>query len=251
MEMTTTAGNIKQQIQLFKKDLIRFMMSYKFASNEVNTKIDILKQEFEYIHDYNPIEHVKSRVKSPESIFNKIQRKGYELSLHSIKENIRDIAGIRITCSFISDIYEISNMLQKQKDIKVIECKDYIKNPKPNGYQSLHLIIQIPIFMSDRVDHVYVEIQIRTIAMDFWASLEHKIYYKYNKEVPQNIKDDLKDAAISASQLDKKMESIQKEMKKIKEQIDIEEAGKELVIDNDRFLIPKEFLKSAMQIIQK
>lgn len=200
-----------------KEELIRFIMSYKFALDEVNTKINILKQEFQYIHDYNPIEHVKSRVKSPESILSKLNRKGYDLSLSSIRENIRDIAGIRITCSFVSDIYVISNMLQKQKDIQVIECKDYIKNPKQNGYQSLHLIIKIPIFMSDREDEIFVEIQIRTIAMDFWASLEHKIYYKYNKEIPQSMKNELKEAAITALQLDQKMEKIHKEMKMIKE----------------------------------
>ncbi|WP_214484865.1 GTP pyrophosphokinase family protein [Bacillus sp. SM2101] len=175
------------QLGLLKKDLIRFMMSYKFALAEVSTKIDILKQEFQYIHDYNPIEHTNSRLKSPESILKKIERKGLDLSLTNIRENIMDIAGIRITCSFISDIYKIKDMLEQQKDITVIESKDYIKKPKSNGYQSLHLIIQIPIFMSDREDLVPVEIQIRTIAMDFWASLEHKIYYKYNKEIPQRM----------------------------------------------------------------
>ncbi|MBP2239647.1 putative GTP pyrophosphokinase [Cytobacillus eiseniae] len=235
------------QLKLFKTDLIRFMMSYKFALDEMNTKIDILKQEFQYIHDYNPIEHVKSRLKSPESILRKIERKGYELSLPSIRENIRDIAAIRITCSFISDIYEISQMLQNQKDITVIDCKDYIKNPKANGYQSLHLILQIPIFMSDRVDYINVEIQIRTIAMDFWASLEHKIYYKYNSEVPQSIKDDLLEAAMTATQLDKKMESIHNEMNKIKEQLNLEEDLNELSINNERFRLPADFLLPIMK----
>lgn len=144
-------------------------------------------------------------------------RKGYPFSLSSIKENIKDIAGIRITCSFISDIYEISNMLQQQKDITLLACKDYISNPKPNGYQSLHLILEIPIFMSDREELIPVEIQIRTIAMDFWASLEHKIFYKYNKEVPEKLIMELKDAAIVASELDQKMERIHKEMAIIKE----------------------------------
>ncbi|QED48016.1 GTP pyrophosphokinase [Cytobacillus dafuensis] len=229
-------------MKALKTELIRFMMSYKFALEEMNTKIDILKQEFQYIHDYNPIEHVKSRLKSPESILKKSQRKGHVFSLPSIRENIRDIAGIRITCSFISDIYEISNMLQQQKDITLIDCKDYIKNPKPNGYQSLHLILQIPIFMSDREDHVYVEIQIRTIAMDFWASLEHKIYYKYNSKVPQRIIDDLKEAANSAAQLDAKMESIQKEMLKIKETSSDEENIHELMLNNERYHLPIDFL---------
>jgi putative GTP pyrophosphokinase len=233
-----TLNDFKQM----KEDLLRFMMSYKFALAEMNTKIDILKQEFQYIHDYSPIEHVKSRVKSPKSILDKIQRKGFEFSLDSIKENIRDIAGIRITCSYISDIYKISELLVNQKDITLIECKDYIQNPKPNGYQSLHLIIQIPIFMSDRVENVYVEIQIRTIAMDFWASLEHKIYYKYNREVPQFMKDELKEAAVTAAQLDKKMELLQLKMNKIKATAFDGEDSQEWSIDNESYLLPHSLL---------
>ncbi|MFT4412236.1 GTP pyrophosphokinase [Fredinandcohnia humi] len=223
-----------------KIELLRFMMSYKFALEEMNTKINILKQEFQYIHDYNPIEHVKSRLKAPESILNKVHRKGYKFSVKEIRENIRDIAGIRITCSYISDIYKISSMLQKQKDVKLIEIKDYIKNPKPNGYQSLHLIVQIPIFMSDREEQIFVEIQIRTIAMDFWASLEHKIYYKYNKEIPQHIKDELKEAAVTASQLDRKMEKLQEEMNQLKEEED--DNLQELRMYDERFLLPYDFL---------
>lgn len=244
MNMTLTSD--VKEMKALKVELMRFMMSYKFALDEMNTKIDILKQEFQYIHDYNPIEHVKSRLKSPESILKKVHTKGFELSLPTIKENIRDIAGIRINCSFISDIYELSSMLQKQKDITVIECKDYIKNPKPNGYRSLHLIVQIPVFLSDRVDHMYVEIQIRTIAMDFWASLEHKIYYKYNKEVPQKMKDELLEAANSATLLDKKMESIHLEMNELKETISMEEDVQELFINNERFRLPYDFLTANL-----
>ncbi|MBL5768176.1 GTP pyrophosphokinase family protein [Heyndrickxia sporothermodurans] len=232
----------RKQMKFMKTEILRFMMGYKFALDEINTKIDILKQEFQIMHDYNPIEHVKSRIKSPKSILKKVKKRGYDFSLPTIKEKVRDIAGVRITCSFISDIYEISNMLQNQKDIEVVEVKDYIKNPKPNGYQSLHLIIKIPIFMSDREERVYVEIQIRTIAMDFWASLEHKIYYKYNKEVPQKIKDDLKDAAISSTLLDRKMENIHKEMDKIKESVKDEDDLQELLINNEKFHLPYDFL---------
>ncbi|NYB75232.1 GTP pyrophosphokinase family protein [Sedimentibacter hydroxybenzoicus DSM 7310] len=210
-------------IKEIKTNLTRFMMSYKFALNEMNTKIDILMQEFQYIHDYNPIEHVKSRLKTPENILKKVQRRGYEMSLPSIKENVRDIAGVRITCSFVSDIYKVSEMLQRQKDITVVESKDYIKTPKPNGYKSLHLIIQIPIFMSDRVEDVYVEVQIRTIAMDFWASLEHKIYYKYDKEVPSHLIDELKEAADSVSELDNKMEKIHRQVNQYKEEAEHDE----------------------------
>ncbi|MGM7684894.1 GTP pyrophosphokinase [Cytobacillus sp. Hm23] len=241
--MDAKSQNNLEQIRSFKKDLIRFMMSYKFALAEVNTKIDILKQEFQYIHDYNPIEHTNSRLKSPESILRKIDRKGIGLSLPYISENIKDIAGIRITCSFISDIYKIKDMLEQQKDITVIECKDYIEYPKPNGYQSLHLIIQIPIFMSDREDLVPVEIQIRTIAMDFWASLEHKIYYKYNKEIPERIKNELKEAADTAAKLDKKMEILHKEMSEIKQLSQHEDILGEQLANNDTFkLIPAMFM---------
>ncbi len=206
-----------KELKAIRVELTRFMMAYKFALDEMNTKINILKDEFNYIHDYNPIEHVKSRLKSPESIFKKVNRKGYDFSLPVIKEKVRDIAGIRITCSFISDIYEISKMLANQKDIRVAKYKDYIKNPKPNGYQSLHLILEIPIFMSDREELTYVEVQIRTIAMDFWASLEHKIYYKYNKEVPEHMIEELKETATMAAGLDRKMERLHKEISELKQ----------------------------------
>ncbi|WP_226035157.1 GTP pyrophosphokinase [Aquibacillus saliphilus] len=237
----------RKQAKEVKIELMRFMMAYKFALEEVNTKINILQQEFQYIHDYNPIEHVKSRIKSPESIFKKTKKKGHDFSLVAIRENIRDIAGIRISCSFISDIYKISEMLQNQKDITVIESKDYIKNAKPNGYRSLHLIIEIPIFMSDREERVYVEIQIRTIAMDFWASLEHKIYYKYKKEVPKRLKNELKDAATSAMELDKKMENIHLEMNQLKENVELEEDIQEITIDKERFFLPYDFLTGVSE----
>ena len=205
-----------EQLKAFRDSLARFMMYYKFGMQEVSTKIDILKQEFQYVHSYNPIEHVKSRLKSPQSILEKAQRKDYDLTVDSIRENVRDIAGIRIVCSFTSDIYRVAGMLMQQKDITVVDYEDYIEKPKPNGYQSLHLIIQVPVFMSDRMEKVFVELQIRTIAMDFWASLEHKIYYKYDKAVPQKLRDDLKEAADTISALDKKMEKIHKEMQELR-----------------------------------
>lgn len=230
-----------KKLQSFKKELSRFMMSYKFAMDEVNTRIKIIMQEYQYTHDYNPIEHVKSRLKTLDSILNKVYRKGYELSLPSIKENIQDIAGIRIICSFISDIYELYEMLKKQDDIKIIKIKDYIKNPKPNGYKSLHLILQVPIFMSDRVEDTCVELQIRTIAMDFWASLEHKIHYKYCEKVPLKLLSELKEAADSVAHLDNKMEMIHKEIKEIKEKTNLNDNSRELLISDERFNIPYEF----------
>lgn len=229
------------RMKLIKKELMRFMMRYKFALDEINTKVDILKQEFHFVHDYNPIESVNSRIKSPESIIRKIEKKNLELSIPTIKEHIQDIAGIRITCSFETDIYELSEMLKKQQDMKVLVEKDYIKNPKTNGYRSLHLLLEVPIYMSDGVEEVCVEVQIRTIAMDFWASLEHKIYYKYNKEVPDEILQELREAADSAAHLDKKMENIHKEMNKLKDNIGADEDLRELLISNERFRLPERF----------
>lgn len=232
-----------EQIRKLKLEFTRFMMSYKFAMDEVKTKIDILNQEFNYTHEYNPIEHVKTRLKTPESILKKVYRKGYELSLSSIKENIHDIAGIRIICSFVSDIYKISEMLAKQEDIQVIMCKDYIKKPKPNGYRSLHLVVKVPVFMSDRVENVSVEIQIRTIAMDFWASLEHKIYYKYDRDVPEDLISQLKEAAESAAELDRKMENIHKQVLEFKNNQGYNNELQELLINDERFHIPDAILK--------
>ena len=229
------------QLGQLKKEMTRFMLAYKFSLDEVRTKINILEEEFQLIHEYNPIEHVTTRLKSPESILRKALRKNIELSLPSIKENMQDIAGIRINCSFNSDIYKLSEMIQNQKDIEVVECKDYIKNPKPNGYRSLHLILKIPVFLSDRVENVFVEVQIRTIAMDFWASLEHKIFYKYNKAVPEKITRELKEAADSANELDQKMENLHKEINEIK-RMD-EEFTPTLFAEDNNFNIPLKFLE--------
>ncbi|KJD46350.1 GTP pyrophosphokinase family protein [Paenibacillus terrae] len=234
------------KIKKLKHDITRFMLIYKFALDEMETKIEILKQEFQALHDYSPIEHTKSRLKSPESIMNKMLRKNSELSLAAVKDHIKDIAGLRITCSFISDIYDVSNMLQRQSDLKVLEVKDYIKNPKPNGYQSLHLLIQVPVFMSDCQELVCVEVQIRTIAMDFWASLEHKIFYKYNQSVPESLTRELKNAADSANALDLQMERLHREIKEIKdaqgEEDPVEEIRK-IIINNQQFTVPANFLK--------
>ncbi|AJD92939.1 hypothetical protein JMA_36220 [Jeotgalibacillus malaysiensis] len=207
----------KEEFERIRKEITRFRATYKFALDEISTKVNILKEEFQLIHTYNPIEHVNTRVKSGDSIVKKMQKKGLPLSLDVIEKEIKDLAGIRVICSFVSDIYRISDMIQNQADIQVMEVKDYIQNPKPNGYQSLHLLLQIPVFMSDRTVNVNVEMQIRTIAMDFWASLEHKIYYKYNGNVPEKLMLELKEAADTASALDRKMERINQEVNILKE----------------------------------
>lgn len=181
------------------------LLVYKFALDQMDTKFSIISQEYNLIHGHNPIEHTKSRVKSFESLINKLVRKGCDITTKAAKEHINDIAGLRIVCSFLSDIYNMVEVLKEHEDIKILKMKDYIKNPKPNGYRSLHLIVEVPVYLTNHVEHAKVEIQIRTIAMDFWASLEHKIYYKLNNEVPNQLTDELKEAADIANYLDEKM----------------------------------------------
>lgn len=234
------------QLKQVRNEITRLMMTYQFGLDEMNTKLNILRSEFQYIHDYNPIEHIKSRVKSPESIFKKLYRKNLPMSLDSIRENIRDIAGIRIVCSFRSDIYKLLDLIQNQEDVTVVDIKDYIQHPKPNGYQSLHLIVTIPVFLSDRVENVYVEIQIRTAAMDFWASLEHKIYYKYDKAVPDGLRTELFDAAIAATDLDRRMEKLHDEMNEIKEKHIEEEALTRIELNNEKYQLPLPLLNSLL-----
>ena len=235
-------------MKAFKVETSRFIMPYKFAVDEINTKINILKEEFTHLHDYNPIEYVTSRVKSIESIMKKVARKNIDLSLDVIRREIRDIAGVRVTCSFTSDIYRIMEMIESQKDIEVLEIKDYFKNPKPNGYRSLHMLIEIPIFMSDRVEYIPVEIQIRTIAMDFWASLEHKIFYKYNKDIPQTLIDELKEAATIATKLDEKMERLNQDINVYKERdAELEDTDFQTLLENTNFKIPDKLLQTFIE----
>ncbi len=178
---------------------------YTSALKEVNTKLEILNDEFQHVHQYNPIEYFKSRIKTPESIVKKLRRNGYESSIDNMVSHVNDIAGIRIVCSFTSDIYRIAEMIGKQNDLTVVSVKDYIKHPKENGYKSYHMLVTVPIFLTDRVVETRVEIQIRTIAMDFWASLEHKIYYKFEGNAPEYISRELKDCADIVSMLDVRM----------------------------------------------
>jgi len=188
-------------------------MEYRFGLAEVDTKIAILREEFQEMHDYNPIEHVSSRVKTPDSLVDKVRRKGIDTDFDSIRAAITDIAGIRVTCSFIDDAYRLSDLLTQQDDITVRDVKDYIANPKANGYKSLHVIVEVPVFLSTGRVQVPVEVQFRTIAMDFWASLEHKIYYKYDRLVPGDLLDQLKDAADTAAELDTRMERLHREIR--------------------------------------
>lgn len=240
-----------EQFQQMKKKMTRMMLLYKFALSELETKIEILREEFLMIHDYNPIEHTNSRLKSPESILKKLNRKGKSISVDSIRENVKDIAGMRITCSFISDIYRVFDMLEKQSDIRILKVKDYIKNPKSNGYKSLHVLLETPVFMSDGKEIVTVEVQIRTIAMDFWASLEHKIFYKYDQFVPEQLLMELKEAADSAYALDEKMERLHNEVKVIKSENkinEVDELTKLISNANQELVIPPAFLEMLEKV---
>jgi putative GTP pyrophosphokinase len=194
------------------RELAKFRMRYKFAIDEVSTKIAILREEFEHAHDHSPIEHVRTRLKSPDSLLAKARKIGCPLTLDAVEQHIRDIAGIRVVCPFVSDVYWIMEMLSSQSDVDVVEVEDYIADPKANGYRSLHLIIKVPVYLSDRAVDVPVELQIRTIAMDFWASVEHSIYYKYDGTVPTSLRDELGAAARTAADLDATMARLRSEV---------------------------------------
>ena len=205
----------------------KIKLLYRSALKEIRTKLEILNDEFRrtrqnayfrgkmrrLVHQYNPIEHIESRLKTDESITRKLMRKGKEITVENIQKYIDDIAGVRVICSFTPDIYRIVDMIASQDDIEVLKTKDYMLNPKINGYRSYHLIVRVPIFLSDKVVRTKVEIQIRTVAMDFWASLEHKIYYKYEGNTPEYIKQELKECADLVAFLDSKMLAINEEVR--------------------------------------
>ncbi|MBO6137081.1 MAG: GTP pyrophosphokinase family protein [Lachnospiraceae bacterium] len=190
---------------------------YNSALKEIGTKLGILNDEFQHVHRYNPIEHIKSRIKTAESIVKKLKKRGYESTIENMVKYVNDIAGIRVICSFTSDIYRIAEMIAGQNDIRVLSIKDYIKNPKESGYKSYHMIVTVPIYLSDGAVDTKVEIQIRTVAMDFWASLEHKINYKFEGEAPEHIKRELYECAEMVSDLDARMMSLNEEIKEYAE----------------------------------
>lgn len=191
------------------------ILVYNAALKEIGTKLEILNEEFKHVHRYNPIEHIKSRIKTSESIVKKLKRHGYESTIENMVQYVNDIAGVRVICSFTSDIYRIADMIRNQNDIKILSIKDYIKNPKESGYKSYHMLVSIPIFLSDRKVDTKVEIQIRTVAMDFWASLEHKIRYKFEGEAPDHIRDELVECAKMVSDLDARMLSLNEEIQSL------------------------------------
>lgn len=195
-------------------ELKKIMLMYNSALKEIETKVNILSDEFQTLYRYNPIEHIKTRVKSPESIMKKMEKKGLGLTYNNMINYINDIAGIRIICSFLPDIYRIVEMFEKSDDLKILEKKDYIEKPKQSGYSSYHLIVLVPVSFSNGTVDVKVEIQIRTIAMDFWASLEHKIKYKYENGVPKNISKELIACSKMINKLDTRMSKLGEETMK-------------------------------------
>ncbi|MBQ8013390.1 MAG: GTP pyrophosphokinase family protein [Treponema sp.] len=193
----------------------QIMMVYESAIKQIETKLDILNKENKVSGRRNPIETVKSRIKSPQSIASKLEKKKLPVTFDSMVENLHDIAGVRVICPYISDIYSVRDMLLKQPDITLLEEKDYIKQPKESGYRSLHVVIEIPVYLSESTHNVKVEIQLRTIAMDFWASLEHELRYKTNTKVPESVRRELFRVAETIAMTDREMEEIAIELQNL------------------------------------
>ncbi len=199
------------------------ILIYNSALKQISTKLEILNDEFQHVHRYNPIEHIKFRIKTSESIVKKLKKNGYESTIENMVKYVNDIAGIRVICSFTSDIYEIADMISHQSDIKIISVKDYITAPKLSGYKSYHMLVTVPVYLSDRIVDTKVEIQIRTVAMDFWASLEHKIHYKFEGNAPVNIKDELVECAKMVSDLDARMLLLNEKVQSLSQEDDCDE----------------------------
>ncbi|WP_245864211.1 GTP pyrophosphokinase [Paenibacillus donghaensis] len=208
-----TDEDFVQQINEFKA----LPALYRHALNELENKIDVIKTEWAIRDGFSPIEHVKCRIKEPKSILQKMQRKGHKFSLENMEQHIHDIAGMRIVCAFVKDIYRLVDHLSSREDMRVLEIKDYIAHPKQNGYQSLHVIVAVPLVLLDGTRWVKAEIQLRTLAMDFWASMEHILYYKFDKQLPAHVAAELKDAARAADELDQKMLRLRREILELSE----------------------------------
>ncbi len=194
------------------------MFLYRSAIREVRTTLDTMNDEFQFIYRYNPIEYITSRIKAPESIVRKLQREGYESTIENMVEYVNDIAGLRVVCSFTSDIYRLAEMIGKQNGFSILYVKDFIKYPKESGYRSYHMHISVPVQTSRGIVPTKVELQIRTIAMDFWASLEHKIYYKFEGDAPEYISQDLRSCASIVARLDEKMQSLNEAVMEVEEE---------------------------------
>lgn len=231
------------------------LLLYDAALKQINTKLEILENEFKLVHQYNPIEHITSRIKSPQSIAKKLRHNNRELTVENIIKYVNDVAGIRIICSFKSDIYRIADSIARQSDIKVLKVKDYIMCPKENGYTSYHMIVAVPVYLTDRTVDTKVEIQIRTIAMDLWASLEHKIYYKFEGKAPEHIRKELKECAEIVAYLDQKMLSLNEEIKsysndRLEAYDELEESNMSIVAESIGAIIEEDGQAGTQQKIE-
>lgn len=202
---------------LNEREISSLMLKYNFALQLLETQFNILIKEFEFKNKYNPVEHVKSRIKSEKSIIDKLNKKGYKVTAKNMIQHVHDIIGIRIVCSFLSDVYDIVDIIKSSKQFKIKEEKDYIKNPKSTGYMSYHLIVLVPIYLNETVEYIEAEVQIRTSAMDFWASIDHKIQYKFPSKIPEEVKKEMFNCAVDIRKLDEKMYQLNEIVNKYKE----------------------------------
>ena len=193
---------------LNEREISSLMLKYNFALQLLETQFNILIKEFEFKNKYNPVEHMKSRLKTEKSIIDKLNKKGYEVTTKNMISHVHDIIGIRIVCSFLEDVYDIVDIIKSSKQFKIKEENDYIKNPKSTGYMSYHLIVLVPIYLNETVEHVEAEIQIRTSAMDFWASIDHKVQYKFPSEIPEEVKKEMYNCSLDIRKLDEKMQQL-------------------------------------------
>lgn len=204
-------------ILINEREVSELMLKYNFALQLLETQFNILIKEFEFKNKYNPVEHMKSRLKTEKSIIDKLNKKGYEVTTKNMISHVHDIIGIRIVCSFLDDIYDIVDIIKSSKQFKIKEEKDYIKNPKSTGYMSYHLIVLVPIYLNETVEHVEAEIQIRTSAMDFWASIDHKVQYKFPSEIPEEVKKEMYNCSLDIRKLDEKMQQLNEFVNKYNE----------------------------------
>ncbi len=201
-----------KSLDITKEEMEYLLLKYKSALKTLETHLNILISDYEFKNKYMPVEHVKSRIKTFESAINKLKRKNYPVNIENIEKYINDMVGIRIVCSFLDDVYKIKNLIKNSKFINVIDEKDYIKNPKGTGYSSYHLLVNVPVYLSDGLHLIEAEIQIRTIAMDFWASLDHKIQYKFEQKIPKDIVSEMYNCSVDINNLDNKMLELNEEV---------------------------------------
>ena len=186
-------------------EIEHLMLKYQFALEELITQLKIAIKEFEFKNKYEPVEHIKTRIKTKESAIKKLESKGYDITIDNLIKHVHDMVGVRIVCSFIPDVYDIVNIIENSKNLKIKEKKDYIENPKKSGYSSYHIIVEVPLYLENNVEYVEAEIQIRTMAMDFWASLDHKLQYKFSDVIPDEVKNEMYDCSLAVKRLDNKM----------------------------------------------